>query len=175
MYIKIAQIKRLPKNKNWCNYDTIRSLWSLLMFVILLFIDNVLLLIVYYWFYLYTSLHVGPLCIRSWERLWCREDPSWLFLGLVTRYWEHYSSFSIIDPQSLFSLGHCDSREPDWDRRRYRYRATRRRRHCAAKAMKKGEEKSGSKRSSGNDVESGGRKRIIDRLERSISDPANTH
>jgi len=115
MYIKIAQIKRLPKNKNWCNYDTIRSLWSLLMFVILLFIDNVLLLIVYYWFYLYTSLHVGPLCIRSWERLWCREDPSWLFLGLVTRYWEHYSSFSIIDPQSLFSLGHCDSREPDED------------------------------------------------------------
>lgn len=56
-----------------------------------------------------------------------------------------------------------------------RVSATRRRRHCAAEAMKKGEERSGGKRSPGNDVESGGRKGIIDRLGRSISDPANTH
>lgn len=56
-----------------------------------------------------------------------------------------------------------------------RVSATRRRRHCAAEAMKKGEEKSAGKRSPGNDVESGGRKGIIDRLGRSISDPANTH
>lgn len=66
----------------------------------------------------------------------------------------------------------------DWGRRRYRYRPCIR--YQAAKALcrwgyEKGEEKSGGKRSPGNDVESGGRKGIIDRLGRSISDPANTH
>jgi len=42
MYIKIAQIKRLPKNKNWCNYDTIfdlcdRFLCSLFYYSLIMF------------------------------------------------------------------------------------------------------------------------------------------
>lgn len=126
-------------------------LWSLLVFVILLCIDNVI----------FCSLsHIGPVFTLHYmsvrfalalENVFdVAKDPSWSFPGLVTRHREHYSPFSIIDPRSLFSLDHCDSRGPRLtgeDIDIGRVSATRRRRHCAAEAMKKGEEKSGGKRS----------------------------
>lgn len=72
------------------------------------------------------------------------------FPSLVTRHREHYSPFSIIDLQSLFFprplwfSGAPSEAGEDIDIGRVS--ATRRRRHCAAEAMKKGEEKSGAQK-----------------------------